>query len=515
MAHTFKKATTVPAEKPPTPLKASKQKQLDTASGAAESTEDATQKPTHVMPHRLNKDDHPGYCLVAPKPPCHTQAEMEWLNRNCEVLEQQVEVLKREKAARLEEHRVSMVMCHREEELAVVDHIGDLIHATGALDEDVSIAIAADFPKDIDRKGWKVKLNSGRKKARTPDNLAGLDLVAFNHARSALPAHIQDKNPSKQDSHVGGLDDEDADSGEYEAQGGRFIGNEMVAFCDYPSIVSTPSVQKVKATNTIINTNTSNRKKAPGKGSSSPAAPAVKREDSGSSVTSNNAKTLPLFIQNHWKSAQSMIEWVFYTSDTPCTISTKCSLLVSTVQDIVDAIVLDSRYQVKETGCVIYRHSYNCIQFCCSNIGSMALKVVEKHFEQSEFTGNKNNIRKYTLWALQNNSPAFFRVPVPQGCMGNLKDINYKRGHKLFASQIIIDTISPFWKAMVIARMTRQGKYPKGLVAMATAGIECAFRSYLTGEYKAPDYFSNEKIETMVMEYMVIAYGHVTVMGCL
>ncbi|KAF8986641.1 hypothetical protein BDQ17DRAFT_1335486 [Cyathus striatus] len=366
-----------------------------------------------------------------------------------------------------------MAMCCREEELTMVDHIGDLIHTTGALDKDISIAIAADFPKDIDGKGLKVR----------QDNLAGLDLVAFNHACAALPAHIQDEHPPTQDSQIGGLDDEDADSGEYEVQEGGFGGNQA------------------KATNT--NMNTSYQKRAPSKSLLSPAVPVVKREDSGSSVTSNDAKTLLLFIQNHWKSAHSMIEWAFYTSDTPCTISTKCPLLILTVQDVVDTVVPDSGYQVKETGCVIYHQAYNSIQFCRSNIGSTALKVVEKHFEQPEYTGNKNAIRKYSLWTLQSNGLAFFQVPVPQGCTGNLKDINYKKGKKLFASQLIIDTISPFWKAMVAACAAWQHEYPKGLVTMATAGVECTFQSYLTGEYRAPDHFSDKKIETMVSKYMM------------
>ncbi|KAF8988015.1 hypothetical protein BDQ17DRAFT_1435248 [Cyathus striatus] len=137
--------------------------------------------------------------------------------------------------------------------------------------------------------------------------------------------------------------------------------------------------------------------------------------------------------------------------------------------------------------------AYDRVQEAQSNIGSKALEVIRSFFEQPEF------------WALRTNRPALFGVPVDSQFTADPNDPKFQPGKDVFQSPFMIATMKPMWK--LIASTDYSGlpecyKYPIGLIVLAAAAVECAFRCYITGAYKPQGLFSNDNIKKMVQEYM-------------
>ncbi|KAF8985647.1 hypothetical protein BDQ17DRAFT_1436552 [Cyathus striatus] len=219
----------------------------------------------------------------------------------------------------------------------------------------------------------------------------------------------------------------------------------------------------------------------------------LKTESSSSSLSSDatTAKSLPDFIHKHWKKlVVPLLQYNFYISEDPCNILIKGSVLALTVQTIIDSIVPGHGYKA-----------------CChlqevhSQIGIRALHVVKRHFKQEEFvTTGPDMIRPYTLWALRYNGPAIFGDPNPKEIQSGNPE--YKKPRDIFGSVFIINTIHLFWRLLASMQEGCPAEYPKGLVAMGTAAVECAFECYITGHFTPPGRFKNELIEEMVCDYI-------------
>ncbi|KAF9010817.1 hypothetical protein BDQ17DRAFT_1322594 [Cyathus striatus] len=230
----------------------------------------------------------------------------------------------------------------------------------------------------------------------------------------------------------------------------------------------------------------------------------LKTESSSSSLSSDasTAKSLPDFIRKHWKKlVVPLLQYNFYISEDPCNISIKGSVLVLTVQTIIDSIVPEHGYKVKEDGCPVYHRAYCRLQEVRSQIGIRALHVVKKYFEQEEFvTAGPDMIRPYALWALRYDGPAIFGDPNPKEIQSGNPE--YKKPRDIFGSAFIINTIRPFWRSLASMQEGCPAEYPKGLVAMGTAAVECAFECYITGRFTPPGRFKNELIKEMVCDYI-------------
>ncbi|KAF8977474.1 hypothetical protein BDQ17DRAFT_1440616 [Cyathus striatus] len=536
-------------------------------------------------------------------------ADVDKATKHYEELEDKIKAIEAHGLIFLDKVRDRVTTQQQDQLRAAVEDVMGLSCVTNAVDDDVKSAMTGGVTMDIEgavqgsNDPEKDDCEVSTKSYGSTVNI-GLDLTAYNQAHAILPHDLADNRPISQGCQAGGLNDEDAHSGTYNAPvelvlpqkqrtefttflddpicqdgdveefleslvacktGDSLTGhkNEMVSFLDDSLTNSMPFQKQLKRPSTpaqvssaskVTHTPTPSRKHQARKSSAVPprlplastgwismactpkfmapnnllAETPLKTESSSSSLSSDasTAKSLPDFIRKHWKKlVVPLLQYNFYISEDPCNISIKGSVLVLTVQTIIDSIVPEHGYKVKEDGCPVYHQAYCHLQEVRSQIGIRVLHVVKKHFKQEEFvTTGPDMIRPYALWALRKpngfwvrtwagtlevanpkrvhagNGPAIFDDPNPKEIWSGNPE--YKKPRDIFGSAFIINTICPFWRSLASMQEGCPAEYPKGLVAMGTAAVEHAFECYITGHFMPPGRFKNELIEEMVCNYI-------------
>ncbi|KAF9007426.1 hypothetical protein BDQ17DRAFT_1422802 [Cyathus striatus] len=206
------------------------------------------------------------------------------------------------------------------------------------------------------------------------------------------------------------------------------------------------------------------------------------------------SKLVPSFILMYWKKTViPMLYHDLYLSEYPCTMLTKGATLISMVERIINEVVPKQGYRVINDKCLLYQAAYYNLKNAQKSIQKAVLTSVGRHFEGK----THDYVKVYTAHALQIDRPAFFSDANILGVV--FGDMKYKKPHKLYTSQFIVETISPFWPLLSTGDCI---EYPIGLLALGAAAIEYAFDCYVTGYIRTIEISDNNvESNTALEEY--------------
>ncbi|KAF5367147.1 hypothetical protein D9758_003836 [Tetrapyrgos nigripes] len=240
---------------------------------------------------------------------------------------------------------------------------------------------------------------------------------------------------------------------------------------------------------------------------SSTTSTAVAQQSSHSSISSVGTDTpilkaapIPDF-RNTWKtSGCDTFNALLFRSERPFEEFVKNSpdFLIA-VQSVVPALY-DSEYKVKK-GDAIYEGAYKRIIDKRSDIGDKAQDVVKDFFKQERYASDAAARQEYARWALRANGPLLFAQPGAPGTKEKPKDA--------FLSPHIIEVVKRCLPSS--ARSVVDIGIPVGLLGLAAAGLERAFRCYLkTGEKEQEGGFREQFVGMAVSGYVKNAVKNVS-----
>ncbi|KAJ3904534.1 hypothetical protein F5879DRAFT_989107 [Lentinula edodes] len=307
-------------------------------------------------------------------------------------------------------------------------------------------------------RGGSVKGKAKNKETQNPGNpksAGGLHTDWKNRSDKVIDSLTVDDHSD--DTGLGGLDDEDviAEMPPITVKP-KVQSNEVTAPKTRKAIVTPVKSSSKKATKTILATK---------------LRPSIKKEQSSESVIelsdsgtpSPKTKTLPEFMVAAWNTRGT---------------DTAYGLLFTDAQPFI-------RYakspQLLEKGDALYEKVkfYDRCTEARSKIGARAQAVVEAFFAQDVYAQNVTERQGYALYALQKDGPLLYQNPSPRNIKPNAPGYLAPTGS--FLSDHIVQVIKVFLPHY--AQSALEHGIPIGLLGMAAAGLERAFRMYTsTGE---------------------------------
>ncbi|KAJ3902939.1 hypothetical protein F5879DRAFT_1002819 [Lentinula edodes] len=326
-------------------------------------------------------------------------------------------------------------------------------------------------------RGGSVKGKAKNKKTQNPGNpksAGGLHTDWKNRSDKVIDSLTVDDHSD--DTGLGGLDDEDV-------------------IAEMPPITVKPKVQsnefvKVTAPKTrkaIVTPVKSSSKKATRTILATKLHPSIKKELSSESVIelsdsgtpSPKTKTLPEFMVAAWNTRGTDTAYgLLFTDAQPFIRYAKGSQLLEVVKVAAEGLWPKSDYVVKK-GDALYEKFYDRCTEARSKIGARAQAVVEAFFAQDIYAQNVTERQGYALYALQKDGPLLYQNPSPRNIKPNAPGYLAPTGS--FLSDHIVQVIKVFLPHY--AQSALEHGIPIGLLGMAAAGLERAFRMYTsTGE---------------------------------
>ncbi|KAK6996846.1 hypothetical protein R3P38DRAFT_3221315 [Favolaschia claudopus] len=223
--------------------------------------------------------------------------------------------------------------------------------------------------------------------------------------------------------------------------------------------------------------------------------PTLKLEASSSPFVPDSAadiRGLPALVGATWETRYLPAAYrALYCSDSPMTFALRGDTAaskeaaVAAIQAILDSV-----------------HPGNSLKLCwddevCkrtvarvreerSDIIAYAFQVVEKSFQTKEYLDQPIKIRDEARYASRPDGPAFHRVPTPRDCPCDPTARNYIKPVDYLETKFIIATVAEFLKnknGFQLPAERQDKKYdfsdmPRGLFALAAAGVERAFKVF-------------------------------------
>ncbi|KAF8075753.1 hypothetical protein FPV67DRAFT_1469062 [Lyophyllum atratum] len=138
-----------------------------------------------------------------------------------------------------------------------------------------------------------------------------------------------------------------------------------------------------------------------------------------------------------------------------------------------------------------------------ARFASHAIKIVKRFgfFDQSEYKNNPDAVIRYVRWAIREDGPMLFRVPVPE--FPPEEGTSNSKALDPFQSPFIIELITPIIKCLRGSVGHHMFGEPKAAFALAAAGLERAFLCFESGKFVKPTQtFGSEAVGDTVKEYM-------------
>ncbi|KAJ3870966.1 hypothetical protein F5051DRAFT_446850 [Lentinula edodes] len=308
--------------------------------------------------------------------------------------------------------------------------------------------------------GGSVKGKAKNKKTQNPGNpksAGGLHTDWKNRSDKVIDSLTVDDHSD--DTGLGGLDDEDV-------------------IAEMPPITVKHKVQSNEVTapktrKAIVTPVKSSSKKA----TTMKLHPSIKKELSSESVIelsdsgtpSPETKTLPEFMVAAWNTRGTDTAYgLLFTDAQPFIRYAKGPQLLEVVKVAAEGLWPKSDYVVKK-GNTLYEKPE----------GARAQAVVEAFFAQDVYAQNVTERQGYALYALEKDGPLLYQNPSPRNIKPNAPGYLAPTGS--FLSDHIVQVIKVFLPHY--AQSALEHGIPIGLLGMAAAGLERAFRMYTsTGE---------------------------------
>ncbi|KAJ3966016.1 hypothetical protein EV361DRAFT_966491 [Lentinula raphanica] len=191
-------------------------------------------------------------------------------------------------------------------------------------------------------------------------------------------------------------------------------------------------------------------------------------------TASKTSKALPEFMVAVWNTRGTDTAYgLMYSNPQPFIQFAKGPKLLEEVQKAVEGLWPRSDYEVKK-GDALHEKFYDRCTEARSKVGSKAQAVVEAFFAQDIYAESAAERQGYALYALQKDGPLLYQNPAPRNTKSN--DPDYKAPTGSFLSDHVVQVVKVFIPHY--ARSALEHGIPVGLLGMAAAGLERAFRMY-------------------------------------
>ncbi|KAF8163816.1 hypothetical protein B0H34DRAFT_795465 [Crassisporium funariophilum] len=296
--------------------------------------------------------------------------------------------------------------------------------------------------------------------------------------------------PSREESPIGGLDDEDAEA---ERPAMFPVKRPAAPRLEFPDNLQRDKTRR----NDLVGFDMDSADeddtpalKAKPKGKSKAAAEktaTIKAKAKAAEVicqTTKNALTMDDFLKDpRWTDAflPSLAHALYISSKPFKHFKSKAPEFLQVVQEIFDLSYPEIELSLRSKDELV-KTAYQRIKVKRAKLASDILADVAKFFQGPEYAHQPDRIKEYAWWAVRHNGPGYYAKPTPLTCKVSAKDKGYIKPDGFLQTAALTATAHKylrFAEKSVLKPPISAGNPPKSLYALMLVATERAFRAYL------------------------------------